>query len=98
MIEVFQEQQGGVAEYDDGNGTPPPPKPELLNIKVKDANNNEIFFKCKPQTKFGKLFNAYCDQKGMQKNTVRFFFDNTRLLDEQCPADVSYDFCLPVFC
>ena len=37
------------------NPVPKPEAPEQLNIKVKDADGNEVFFKVKRTTKLSKL-------------------------------------------
>ncbi|PWN45206.1 ubiquitin-like protein [Ceraceosorus guamensis] len=63
----------------------PAPKPEggeQLNIKVKDGDGNEVFFKVKRNTKLGKLRRAYADRMGKPENTVRFIFDGQRVQDD----------------
>lgn len=69
------------------------PKKEVKNepmaINVKDNNGNEILFKVRPQTKFKKLFTAYCERQGKNYDACRFVYDGTRLLDSETPAEVS---------
>ncbi|PKI83763.1 hypothetical protein MVES_002378 [Malassezia vespertilionis] len=52
----------------------PVPKPESaaeqLNIKVKDAEGNEVFFKVKRTTKLSKLKRAYADRMGKPENSL----------------------------
>ncbi|CBQ70905.1 related to SMT3 ubiquitin-like protein [Sporisorium reilianum SRZ2] len=62
----------------------PQPKPEggeQLNIKVKDADGNEVFFKVKRTTKLSKLKKAYAERMGKPENSVRFLFDGQRIGD-----------------
>ncbi|EST05721.1 Rad60/SUMO-like domain protein [Kalmanozyma brasiliensis GHG001] len=62
----------------------PQPKPEgaeQLNIKVKDAEGNEVFFKVKRTTKLSKLKKAYAERMGKPENSVRFIFDGQRIGD-----------------
>ncbi|UZJ55000.1 hypothetical protein CBS101457_004320 [Exobasidium rhododendri] len=64
----------------------PPPKPEgneQLNIKVKDADGNEVFFKVKKHTRLAKLKRAYAEKMGKSENSVRFITsDGNRIADE----------------
>ncbi|RDW83448.1 hypothetical protein BP5796_04939 [Coleophoma crateriformis] len=62
-------------------------KSEPMAINVKDSNGNEILFKVRPQTKFEKLFTAYCDRQGQKVGTCRFYFDGSRLLNHESPLD-----------
>ena len=48
--------------------------PEQLNIKVKDAEGNEVFFKVK--------------RMGKPENSVRFIFDGQRVGDEDTAESV----------
>lgn len=70
----------------------PAPKPEggdQLNIKVKDSDGNEVFFKVKKNTRLGKLRKAYAERMGKPENTVRFIYDGTRVSDEDTAESVS---------
>ena len=40
---------------DNGNATPPHTRPEKLEIRVRDQNNQEVTFQVKPITKFQKI-------------------------------------------
>lgn len=70
----------------------PQPKPEggeQLNIKVKDADGNEVFFKVKRTTKLAKLKKAYAERMGRPENSVRFIFDGQRINDNDTAETVS---------
>ena len=60
--------------------------PEQLNIKVKDAEGNEVFFKVKRTTKLAKL--AYAERMGKPENSVRFIFDGQRVGDDDTAESV----------
>jgi small ubiquitin-related modifier len=74
------------------NEAPAAPKPEgadQLNIKVKDGDGNEVFFKVKKSTRLGKLRKAYAERMGKPENTVRFLYDGTRVNDDDTAESVS---------
>ncbi|GLC44482.1 hypothetical protein PLESTM_001604700 [Pleodorina starrii] len=50
----------------------------VINLVVKDQTGNEVHFKVKMKTKLEKVFNAYCNKKGVEPSSVRFLFDGTR--------------------
>ncbi|KAN0060071.1 SUMO protein smt3 [Thecaphora frezii] len=66
----------------DAEQTQPKPENEQLNIKVKDVNGNEVFFKVKKNTRLHKLKLAYADKMGKPVNSVRFIFDGQRIGDD----------------
>jgi hypothetical protein len=65
--------------------------PKHINIKVKDQQENEVFFKIKRTTPMEKLMNAYCQQKGMTFDSVRFMFDGVRVVKEDTPSSLEMD-------
>ena len=63
---------------------------EQLNIKVKDADGNEVFFKVKKHTRLSKLKRAYAERMGKPENAVRFITaDGTRIGDDDTADTVS---------
>ncbi|PVH68941.1 ubiquitin-like protein, partial [Cadophora sp. DSE1049] len=60
-------------------------KAGVINIKVKDQNEGETFFKIKGHTKLGKVFDTYCDRQSLARNTVRFLFEGARIQDTDTP-------------
>ncbi|KAE8442725.1 hypothetical protein EG329_002916 [Mollisiaceae sp. DMI_Dod_QoI] len=76
------------------SGSPGPdsaPKPEepnvpkVINIKVKDQQEHETFFKVKPTTKLGKVFRAYCDRQSIDIHYIRFLLHGTRVQEDETP-------------
>lgn len=68
---------------------------EQLNIKVKDADGNEVFFKVKKHTRLAKLKRAYAEKMGKLESSVRFITsDGNRVGDEDTAETVSYLFHL----
>ncbi|KAF2105718.1 ubiquitin-like protein-like protein SMT3 [Lophiotrema nucula] len=66
------------------NHMPPPADAPLLghiNIKLTD-NNNELFFKVKPTTPFGKVMETFCKRQGKDLKSVRFLFEGQRIRKE----------------
>mmetsp|Transcript_15489 Transcript_15489/g.31343 ORF Transcript_15489/g.31343 Transcript_15489/m.31343 type:complete len:97 (+) Transcript_15489:303-593(+) len=62
-----------------------------LNIKVRDAEGNEVQFKIKKTTKFGKLMTAYCDKMGAEPGSYRFLFDGNRISEGQTPEELELE-------
>ena len=63
---------------------------EQLNIKVKDADGNEVFFKVKKHTRLAKLKKAYAEKMGKPENSVRFITsDGSRVADDDTAESVS---------
>lgn len=82
----------------DAGGSPPPPaqkaennNPSHINIKVKDQNENEVFFKIKRQTKLSKVFTAYCSRQSIERANVRFLLDGTRVNDNDTPDSLEME-------
>ncbi|KAK0553374.1 SUMO protein smt3 [Tilletia horrida] len=65
--------------------------PEQLNIKVKDAEGNEVFFKVKRHTRLSKLRKAYAERMGKQETQIRFVFDGERITDECTPMSLNME-------
>jgi small ubiquitin-related modifier len=64
-------------------------KSEHINVKVVNAEGNEVFFKIKKSTPLRKLMEAYCKRQGFTLGTVRFSFDGNRISDEQTAEEVN---------
>ena len=54
-------------------------KQESLTVTIKDQANDETVFKVKPSTILGKLFTTYAQRKGVNVNSLRYYFDGQRL-------------------
>jgi small ubiquitin-related modifier len=63
----------------------------VISIKVKDQSGGEIVFKIKPSTKFGRVWDAYCQKKAWDVGQVRFVFDGERLKPEQTPEEIGME-------
>lgn len=50
-----------------------------MQIKLRDAQNDDVIFKVKPDTKFEKIIAAYCAQKGVEASTLTFHVDAVRI-------------------
>ena len=62
-----------------------------VNLKVVNAEGNEVFFKIKRTTLMKKLMDAYVKKNGMVRNQVRFLYDGKPLEDEKTPDDYEMD-------
>merc|ERR1712172_25303 len=77
VIEVYQEQTGGVAEEGD--------KTDYIKLKVVGQDSNEIHFRVKFSTNMGKLKKSYAERVGVAVSTLRFLFDGRRINDDETP-------------
>ncbi|KXZ55767.1 hypothetical protein GPECTOR_2g1317 [Gonium pectorale] len=63
----------------------------VINLVVKDQTGNEVHFKVKMKTRLEKVFNAYCNKKGVDPGSVRFLFDGTRVAAQSTPEDLGME-------
>lgn len=86
-----------MSDNGDKNAPEAEPKPEEktanppIEIKVKDQNGNETFFKIKSATKLCKVFDAYCDRQSLDRRAMRFFFDGTRIQEDDTPSKLEME-------
>ena len=62
-----------------------------LNIKICDQEKNIVTFKVKKTTLFSKVINSYLSRTGLDKNSVRFLFDGSRIQDENTPESLGME-------
>ncbi|TMW85248.1 hypothetical protein EJD97_023444 [Solanum chilense] len=62
-----------------------------INLKVKNKDGNEVFFRIKRSTQLKKLMNAYCDRQSVDFNSIAFLFDGRRLRGEQTPDELEME-------
>lgn len=72
IIEVYWEQLAGNAEQE-GEEVKPEAEPQIMSIKVRNTNQDEMTFKIKDAAKLGKLMKACAVQQGRSPDTLRFF-------------------------
>ena len=72
---------------------------ETMQIRVRNQAGDEVTFKVKPETKFGKIFDAYAGQKGIDVKAITFRFDGARVTPDDTPKmlEVSRPFLLQSF-
>mmetsp|Transcript_1160 Transcript_1160/g.1793 ORF Transcript_1160/g.1793 Transcript_1160/m.1793 type:complete len:94 (+) Transcript_1160:98-379(+) len=63
-------------------------KPETITIRVKEQGGEETYFKVKKSTKMSKVFEAFAQRKGVQKNQIRFLLDGERINDDETPQSL----------
>ncbi|XP_075482054.1 small ubiquitin-related modifier 1-like [Primulina tabacum] len=62
-----------------------------MNLKVKDQDGNEIYFRIKRNTQLKKLMNAYCEKKLEDPNSFVFLFDGRQIRGEQTPDELEME-------
>jgi hypothetical protein len=67
------------------------PKPKQLSIKIKNQQEAETIFRIKTSTKFGKVFENYCEREEVACDSVRFLFDNIRIHDNDTAAGLEIE-------
>ncbi|KAJ3216205.1 Small ubiquitin- modifier 1 [Clydaea vesicula] len=66
-------------------------KAEHLNLKVESSDGTQVSFKIKKATPFEKLFNAYAQKIGSDRNSIRFSFDGVRVEGHQTPESLEME-------
>jgi small ubiquitin-related modifier len=69
----------------DGSGAKNASDSSQVNIKVRDAEGNEVMFKIKRATQLKKLMDAYCTRMGSSAGAYRFLFDGHRINPDDTP-------------
>lgn len=59
------------------------PYSDQLNIKLRDTNDYQIYFKIKKTCELGKLLKAWADQMGRAEDSLRLVYDGQRV----CASD-----------
>jgi small ubiquitin-related modifier len=59
-----------------------------VRLVVKDQDNRVVGFNVRRCTKYEKIFNAYCMEKRLQREQVRFLFDGQRINAMSTPYDL----------
>jgi small ubiquitin-related modifier len=59
-----------------------------VRLVVKDQDNRVVGFNVRRCTKYEKIFNAYCMEKRLQREQVRFLFDGQRINATSTPYDL----------
>ncbi|KAK0111207.1 hypothetical protein ONS95_001582 [Cadophora gregata] len=78
-IQVFLYQTGGWGS-------------QQIYLKVKDADGNEVSFKCKSTAKLEDVMDSFCQQRGRSPGSLRFFTsDGTRIDDDDTPKSLILD-------
>ena len=66
-------------------------KGEHLNIKVKDQNGNEVFFRMRQGAPLKKLMSTYCQRQGVAESQMVFLYDGTRITPDMTPASLDME-------
>jgi Ubiquitin-2 like Rad60 SUMO-like len=66
-------------------------KEEVISIKIKSIDGDEVTFKVKPTTKFKKIFDAYAKRKAINVEAGKFLLDGEIIRDIQTPQDVGIE-------
>ncbi|XP_050290779.1 small ubiquitin-related modifier 2-like [Quercus robur] len=62
-----------------------------INLKVKSQDGQDLYFKIRSDTKFIKLFTAYCDKRQYEYRTIQFFHEGQRILGSHTPARLNME-------
>jgi len=59
-----------------------------IQIKVVNSGGNEVFFKIKRKTSLKRLMDVYCEKQGLNRGSVRFTFDGSRIDPNATPISL----------
>jgi small ubiquitin-related modifier len=66
-------------------------KPEVVTLKLRNADGAETIFKVKWTTKFSKIMEAYCKKFGLEQGGIRLVFDGSRLDEHESPESANLE-------
>ena len=61
----------------------------VLNLKVKSSNQEEIHFKIKNITPLKKLMERYCDRINIQSSSANFIFEGEKIYPYNTPKQLN---------
>jgi small ubiquitin-related modifier len=64
---------------------------DQIVVKVASQDGNEVFFKIKRNTEFGKLMQAYCSRIDADPHSVRFLYDGQRIQSTDTPKSLEME-------
>ena len=64
-------------------------KEETLKIMLKNVNGDEMLFKVWTKTKIYKIGAAYCREKGLQLNSLKFLYDGDMIDFNDTPRSLN---------
>ncbi|BAM79244.1 ubiquitin-like protein Smt3 [Cyanidioschyzon merolae strain 10D] len=64
---------------------------DQINLRVRDADGNEVQFRIKKHTPLRKLMDAYCTRKGVDLHSYRFLFDGNRINEDDTPEKLGME-------
>ena len=67
------------------------PNSDHITLRVKDQDQNEVFFRIKKSAPLKMLMDGYCVRKHVQLDTFVFMIDDRRLRPEQTPNEVGLE-------
>ncbi|GMN51658.1 hypothetical protein TIFTF001_020821 [Ficus carica] len=71
--------------------TNPNVKPIHINVKVKNQDNVEVFFKIKRTSEMETLMRIYCEKMSLQLKTVAFFIDGRNIKPHNTPEQLEME-------
>jgi small ubiquitin-related modifier len=60
----------------------------VLNIRVRSQQGEEVLFKIKQHTQMEKVIKAFSDKVGIEPASLRLTFDGERVTGDQTAADL----------
>ncbi|KAK2640345.1 hypothetical protein Ddye_028140 [Dipteronia dyeriana] len=67
------------------------PSSDHITLRVKDQDQNEVFFRIKKSAPLKMLMDGYCVRKRVPLDTFVLMIDNRRLRPEQTPNEVGLE-------
>jgi hypothetical protein len=64
---------------------------KFMKIELKASQDDSLIFEMKPTTKFRRVLESYAQNKGIQPDTIKMFFDGERLDLEASPSTIGIE-------
>ena len=73
------------------SAAPAPIKAEMIRIKVKTQEGDEVEFKMRKTSAFARMMGAFAERIGQNPEAIRFLFDGARIHKTQTPEELSME-------
>lgn len=64
---------------------------DSISLRVVAQDGAEVLFKIRKTTQLKKLFVAYCQRRGVDESSIRFFYDGKRVTDSDTPTKLEME-------
>ena len=76
---------------DEGGNAGAPADSQQLNIRLKNMDGSEVYFKVLQTTPFRKIISAFCTKTGLSSSNVRLMFEGESITGNMTPKELELE-------